>query len=318
MKRPSGDRILRALRFPSVRFKGALILGGLSIAAVILLLAPGPTPPASFPIEHECHLFGYSFGELGGSPDLLGQLCQQLHDKSLETRDLPPRESPSRDGWGFAYFLAPPHPGLERPIFIKSGAAASDDSLRWFDAIGEIGDFALPGRSVVIGHVRKSSYGPDNGALLNPHPFADTLGGRRWTFAHNGHMVPDTLLAWIPADFLERHPLDFSPIEVDSEVLFRYCLYEIEQHGKVREGLLAAFGRVRDYYSAFVFNICMTDGDTLWAAHTHNYFPFYYGANEDSSAWWASTASPVADPVEMAQHHLYWFSAGGWGEVSYE
>ncbi len=286
--------------------------------------------------DHECHLFGYVFGDDGGSPAQLETLCQEIYDKTIESRDALPasdppgdpdatrpdrtplRESPSRDGWGFTYFLAPPHPGLQRPVFVKSGAAASDDDLRWNAAVSEITDFGLGARSVVTGHVRKSSYGPDNGALVNPHPFADTLGGRWWTFAHNGHMVPDTLLAWIPEDFLARHPLNYAPIEVDSEVLFRYCLYQIEQHGNVRDGLLEAFGRVREHYSAFVFNICMTDGDTLWTAHTHNVFPFYYGANEDSSAWWASTASAEADPAEMEQHHLYWFSADGWGEASYD
>lgn len=293
-----------------------------------------PSPPRLW-LDHECHLFGYAFGEDGGSQTRLEGLCQELYEKTVESSDLLPpggatgpaaaadgcprlRESPSRDGWGFAYFLAPPHPGLERPIFLKSGAAASDDDLRWNAAVSEIAAFGLGARSVVIGHVRKSSYGPDNGALVNPHPFADTLGGRWWTFAHNGHMVPDTLLAWIPPEFLTRHPLNYAPIEVDSEVLFRYCLYEIEQHGDVRNGLLAAFGRVREHYSAFVFNICMTDGDTLWTAHTHNVFPFYYGANEDSSAWWASTASTEPNPAEMQQHHLYWFCADGWGEASYE
>jgi len=262
--------------------------------------------------DHECHLFGLAY-QHAGADTLLGELSDALYAKSL-----PQRESPSRDGWGFGYYLRPPQSDIARPILRKGGAPASEDDERWNAAVAEIADFAFGGPAALIGHVRKSSYGPDNGALVNPHPFVDSLAGRWWLFAHNGHMVPDTLLAWIPPEFLARHPLDYEPIHVDSEVLFRFCQYEIERLGDVREGLLSAFHRVRGYYSDFVFNICLTDGDTLWAAHTHNWMPFLYAPAADSSAWWVATAPPTEDGTPMEQHHLYWFAPDGMGSASYD
>ncbi len=265
--------------------------------------------------EHECHLFGYIYADGAASEDVLAAQCSNLYDKTILQRE-GLRETPSRDGWGFAYFLAPPHPGIQRPIVIRSGAAASDDDLRWQAAQDEVAAHGFGGASCVVGHVRLSSYGPDNGALPDPHPFADSLMGRWWFFAHNGHMVPDTLMQWIPQEFLERHPLDYVPILVDSEVLFRYCQYEIERLGSVREGLLTAFGRVKEYHD-FVFNICFTDGDTLWAAHSHTR-SFYYDVLPDSSSWWASTVVEGQNPPAMENHHLYWFTGDGMGVVSYE
>jgi predicted glutamine amidotransferase len=280
-------------------------------------------PRVSPAAEHQCHLFGYAFGAGAESTGVFSTLCANLFATTLPRTggEIPgrggDRETPSRDGWGFGYFLVPPHPGIERPILIKSGAAAGDDSARWTAAGSEITEHGLSAAGTVLGHVRLSSYGPDQGALPNPHPFADSLIGRWWIFAHNGHMRPDTLLPWIPIEFLTRHPLDYQPIHVDSEVLFRYCQFEIERLGSVRAGLLSAFNRVKGY-DDFVFNICLADGDTLWAAHTHDDRQFYFDAGADSSSWWVSTVPGEGAPREMEDHHLYWFTPDGMGSESYE
>ncbi len=285
-------------------------------AAGLLACAWVATADAAPPrADHECHLLGLVFHD--------GPVCQTVFEElsaGLYRKTLPQdadRESPSRDGWGFGYFLAPPHAGIERPMLIKAGPPACEDSLRWAAAITEIEGFALGAQNTILGHVRKSSYGPDHGALPDPHPFADSLMGKWWLFSHNGHMVPDTLLSWIPAEFLTRHPLDYDEIWVDSEILFRYCQYEIERLRSVRAGLLFAFHRVKSY-DDFVFNICLTDGDTLWAAHTLSYTPFYYAPVADSTAWWVSTVSSGGPQSEMAMHGLYWFTPGAMGSMSYE
>jgi len=314
-----------------VRLPARLLLPAVLALAASLMSAPALPQdagrfgaPAAIPSraaapgdssEHECHLFGYVFGDQAGSVDVLGAQCQKLYQKTI-LRPGGDRETPSRDGWGFAYFLAPPRPGIARPIAIRSGAPACDDDRRWTDAQEEIATYGLGGPSCVTGHVRLSSYGPDFGALPDPHPFVDSLGGRWWFFAHNGHMLPDTLMGWIPGEFLERHPLDYPLVRVDSEVLFRYCQYEIERVGSVRAGLLSAFQRVKAQHD-FVFNICYSAGDTLWAAHSHTR-AFYYGALADSMAWWVSTVPEGESPAQMQNHHLYWFTAGGMGEASYE
>lgn len=324
---PAVPVFVRALLARAARV-GAGLAGPVLVMALLASFFPsgssGSVPSAAWEAgEHECHLFGYLFSQGAGSEEILSNLCQDLYEKTLPLRATHTsqgggwRESPSRDGWGFAYFLAPRHPGIMRPILIKSGAAASDDDARWNAARDEIAIFALQGPSVVVGHVRKSSYGPDDGALPDPHPFSDSLMGRWWHFAHNGHMKPDTLMPWIPDEFLAGHALDYEPVRVDSEVLFRYCQYEIERLGSVREGLLLAFHRVKGYED-FLFNTTLTDGDTLWAAHTHDSVPFYFDAAPDSSAWWVSTVQGEGDPAQMEADHLYWFTSGGMGVASYE
>jgi hypothetical protein len=323
-QRCSGSRFLRcsARHLPrlAIGAVAALLAGaqagpqegrGSRDAGAVAAAAVAPRDSA----EHECHLFGYLFGDGAGSAEALAVQCQNLYEKTtLPAGD--GREMPSRDGWGFAYFLTPAHSGIMGPIVIRSGAPACDDDRRWQAAREEIAAFGLGGASCVTGHVRLSSYGPDHGALPDPHPFADSLQGRWWFFSHNGHMVPDTLMSWIPPEFLGRHPLDYPVMLVDSEVLFRYCQYEIERKGNVRVGLLAALGRVKGY-DDFLFNVCLSDGDTLWAAHSHTR-AFYYGPLADSTAWWASTVPEGETPATMLNHHLYWFTAGGMGVESYE
>ncbi len=294
--------------------RGVLHLGNAVLLALIAAVAfPFPQAEAT---DHECQIFGLVYDDSGAYSELFERVCGDLWASTLPESS--GRVSPSRDGWGFGYFLSPPDPRISRPILLKAGPPACEDSLRWAAALTEIEQFGLGSSSVVLGHVRKSSYGPDNGALPDPHPFSDSLWGRWWLFSHNGHTVPDTLLQWIPAEFLERHPLDYSPIYVDSEVLFRYLLFEIESRGNVKDALLFAFNRIKNY-DDFVFNICLTDGDTLWAAHTLSYTPFYFGSTADSLAWWVTTVKGTwEDPEQMQMHHLYWFAPGGMGSASYE
>lgn len=281
----------------------AALLGGAAVGQA----APGQTAPGEIP-AHECHLFGYAFAAGAGSEAWLGSLSADLYEQSQPERS-------SRDGWGFGYFLTPPLPWIERPIVLRSGAPASDDDLRWDAAVAEAAAHGLGGASVVLGHVRNSSSGPDGGALPDPHPFADSLAGRWWLFAHNGATPVDTLVHWLDPEFLAGHPLDYAPVHVDSELLFRYCLQEISAAGSARAGLRAALGRVAQ--EQYACNLCLTDGDTLWAAHSFEQVPFYYGAAGDAGAWWVALV-PAGDPaIAMEEDRLYWFAGAGMGSVSY-
>jgi predicted glutamine amidotransferase len=324
------------LRCPSRR---ALVLGLLLCQAAIGASAgssEGKAAPDSSvpPADHNCQIFGLVFASGQAQVRVFKTLCRYLYEETFpdprrSSLDRPGlrragdaasrgRAAPSRDGWGFGYFFSPPHLGIDHPMVIRGGPPACEDSVRWNGAIDEIATYGFGGASAVLGHVRKSSYGPDWGALPDPHPFADSLGGRWWLFSHNGHMLPDSVLSWIPAEFLERHPIDYDEVLVDSELFFRYCEYEIARLGTVRDGLLYALHRVKSH-DDFLFNICLTSGDTLWTAHTLSYTPFYYAvATPDSTAWWASTAVGGAMLPEMEMDHLYWFTSGGMGSASYE
>ncbi len=279
---------------------------------LVSLMLVAQSAPAALP-PHECHLFGYVFAAGSGSPDWLAALIENLRQKTMPTRD---ELRAASDGWGFAYYLTPPLAWIERPIVIRGGPPAYLDTQRWNEARAEIAAFGLAGASAVLGHVRSSSSGPDAGAIPDPHPFADSLGGRWWLFAHNGRAEPDSMLALLDPGFLERHPLDYAPVYMDSELLFRYFLQSIEEAGNVRAGLLAALSRVKRFTS--LVNICLTDGDTLWTAHSFTQVPFYYYTAGDSSAWWASTVSEGAHYHSMSDDHLYWFTPGAMGSQSYE
>jgi len=302
---------LAALLLPAALGLGAASASGSGSPGAAAPL-PGERPAAGRPVtgapDHECHLFGYVFGAGAGSESWLRALGEDLHQQSRQGRA-------SRDGWGFAYFLSPPLPWIARPIMLRGGAPACEDDSRWEAAIGEIADRGLAGASVVFGHVRNSSSGPDGGALPDPHPFADSLAGRWWLCAHNGATPPDTLLGWLDPAFLEAHPLDYAPLHVDSELLFRYCLQEIAAAGGVRAGLRAALGRIASGH--YACNLCLTDGDTLWAAHSFPQVPFYYGPAGNGRAWWASVIPADEGAAAMENDHLYWFAPGGMGAVSY-
>jgi predicted glutamine amidotransferase len=288
------------------------VLSAISLLVLASLLLVARSAPAPLP-PHECHIFGYIFAAGSGSPDWLTALCENLRLKSMPGRD---ELRAASDGWGFAYYLSPPAAWIDQPIMIRGGPPAYLDGQRWGEAQTEIEAFGLAGPSCVLGHVRSSSSGPDRGALPNPHPFADSLGGRWWLFSHNGRADPDSMLTLLDPAFLERHPLDYAPVYMDSELLFRYFLQRVEETGDVRTGLLAALHRVKGFTS--LVNICLTDGDTLWTAHSFTQIPFYYYTAGDSSAWWASTVSEGSHYRSMSDDNLYWFTPGAMGSQSYE
>lgn len=296
----------------SARIRAGVLAAGLAVAGIVAAgtAASGAAAatPDRAPVAHECHLFGYTFAPGAGSEAWLLTLCADLREQSQLGRA-------SRDGWGFGYFLTPPAPWIERPLLLRSGAPACDDDARWEAAVAEISAHGLAGASTILGHVRNSSSGPDAGALPDPHPFADSLAGRWWLFAHNGATPVDTLIQWLEPSFLAGHPLDYAPVRVDSELFFRYCLQEIASAGSVRAGLMAALGRIAaDHYA---FNLCLTDGDTLWAAHSFEQVPFHYGAAGHERAWWVALVPAVAGAAAMEEDYLYWFAAGGMGAASY-
>jgi len=258
---------------------------------------------------HECDLFAYHF--VNGEAVFLATLAEGLLGQVSTRGD---RRS-NDDGWAFGYFLAPPLENITRPIILRRGARGIFDLARWDAAVAEVQNHGLATAASVVGHVRNSSFGPDAGALPDPHPFADSLAGRWWLFAHNGTVAPDSLLQWIDRAFLDAHPLDYAPLYVDSELLFRFALDMISRYGNVQRGLLAAFDRVER--SGGLFNLCLTDGDTLWTAHSFHQVPFRYGARADSTAWWVATYAAAEPSAQMELNRLYWFAPGSVGSRGY-
>ncbi len=103
---------------------------------------------------------------------------------------------PHRDGWGIAFYEG-------RGVRLFRDPLASVDS----EVARLVQRFPIKSETV-IGHIRQANVGKVG--LSNTHPFIRELGGRYWTFAHNGQL----------ADFQPK-PGFYRPVgETDSEAAF--------------------------------------------------------------------------------------------------
>ena len=103
---------------------------------------------------------------------------------------------PHRDGWGIAFYEG-------RGVRLFQDPLASVDS----EVARLVQRFPIKSETV-IGHIRQANVGKVG--LSNTHPFIRELGGRYWTFAHNGQL----------ADFQPK-PGFYRPVgETDSEAAF--------------------------------------------------------------------------------------------------
>lgn len=110
---------------------------------------------------------------------------------------------PHRDGWGIAYAMGRDFRIIKEPV-----AAADSDCVRYIQA------HRFSSR-IVLSHIRKASL-PKTLSFENTHPFDRELCGRRFVFAHNGHLPGIERLA-------AQAPPRFRPLgETDSEQAF--CL----------------------------------------------------------------------------------------------
>jgi predicted glutamine amidotransferase len=110
---------------------------------------------------------------------------------------------PHQDGWGIAYAM-----GRDFRIIKEPAAAADSDCVRYIQA------HHFTSR-LVLSHIRKASL-PKALSFENTHPFDRELFGRRFVFAHNGHLPGIAALA-------AEAPRRFQPLgQTDSEQAF--CL----------------------------------------------------------------------------------------------
>ncbi|MEJ2045226.1 MAG: class II glutamine amidotransferase [Reinekea sp.] len=111
--------------------------------------------------------------------------------------------------------------------------------------------------TAVIAHIRQANVGRIS--LENTHPFQRELGGRVWTFAHNGQMDINV----IPA------PDYYTPVgETDSEKVFCWLLGELRKHyqsGDRMNNHSPLLEEMCNHLNQFgVSNILMSDGHSLF------------------------------------------------------
>ena len=190
-----------------------------------------------------CELFGFSC-EGNGRADLL-------------LRNFAGHSARNTHGWGIAYY------GIDGLVLEKKPETARDSEAFYRAAAGATG-------GVIISHVRNASRGGQH--ERNCHPFAESVDGRRWTFAHNGHV-----------DGIAVHPRAGG--ETDSETVFHMLLDSIHAHGDPYTGIVEG---IKGLYEEYEFgrdvrlNFLLTDGDVIYAYNHHPEKPMYHGTRQTS------------------------------------
>lgn len=152
---------------------------------------------------------------------------------------------PHKDGWGVAFYE---DAGLRE---FREPTASCRSGLAQY-----LQQHPIKSRAV-IGHVRQANVGAV--ALVNTHPFSREMGGRYFSFAHNGQ-----LHGFRPT------PGFYQPVgNTDSEAAFCTLLNRVRQQFVEVPGFAAMLPLIVDSCHRFaqqgVFNALLSDGEYLFA-----------------------------------------------------
>jgi len=154
------------------------------------------------------------------------------------------RTGPHRDGWGIAFYEG-------RGLRLFQDPAASCES----EVANLVQRYPIKSE-VVIGHIRQANVGKV--CLSNTHPFVREMGGRYWTFAHNGQL----------ADFHPEPGLYRAVGDTDSEAAFCDLLNRVRrafpEPVPVEVLLPTLVTACASYREKGVFNCLLSDGDWLF------------------------------------------------------
>jgi predicted glutamine amidotransferase len=203
-----------------------------------------------------CELFGFS-GENAGRADAL--LCSFAGHAVRNPH-----------GWGIAYYDKGELTLKKKP----ETALASPDYRR---AAGEAEG------NIIISHIRHASCGEVH--ERNCHPFVGELGGRQWTFAHNGHI-----------DGICLHP--HCGGETDSEAVFHMLLDSIAASGDPYTGIVKCVDTLFHEYEfgrEVRLNFLLSDGETLYAFNHHPEKTMYRGDRPTAGGPSVVVATQVLD-----------------------
>lgn len=155
------------------------------------------------------------------------------------------RTGPHRDGWGIAFYEGEGLREFREPV------ASSESAIAQFLQAHPIKSRA------VIAHVRQANVGAVN--LANTHPFTREVGGRYFSFAHNGQLAG-----------LAPEPGVYRPVgTTDSETAFCALLNRVRGAFPERPAFPDILPQLVSAAGAFarlgVFNCLLSDGEYLFA-----------------------------------------------------
>jgi predicted glutamine amidotransferase len=177
-----------------------------------------------------CELFGFSGASAGRAEALL--------------RSFAGHATRNPDGWGIAYYNRGELSVCKKP---ETALASADYSRVAAEAEG----------GVIISHIRHASCGEVH--QRNCHPFVAEQDGRRWTFAHNGHI-----------DGICLHPRCGG--ETDSEAVFHMLLDSMHARGDPYRGIVECIAHLFNEYEfgrEVRLNFLLSDGETIYAFNHH-------------------------------------------------
>lgn len=231
------------------------------------------------------------------------------------------------DGWGLVSYTS----DSEHTAGIYKGAEPAYGSQEFENAKSAIID-NTNNLHLVIGHVRKSTSGPEG--IEDPHPFTIRLNGIDYSFAHNGGIdkfyLKNKLIA-LDSLWLENHPPNtyghgdwhdenvFSNNVVDSQMYFLWIMLNIEKvNGNIYEGLHNALYQLGNLPSGENWNFVFTDGIDIYAFRDsdteridHN---LKYTWNSDWNNWVVMSTMPSTLSSEshmVPNNSLLYLSATG-------
>ena len=210
-----------------------------------------------------CELFGYS--------------CRYEDSAASSLQRFAEHSERNPHGWGLVYYT-------DSRAVLQKKAVEARKSPEYYDAI------KLAKSKIIISHIRHASVGKINEA--NCHPFARTLDGRDWVFAHNGHI-----------EGVGRHPMNTG--ETDSESAFHILMDSVRDghpmdNGVAYHGLVNAISGLYEEYEfgrQVGLNFVMSDGDVLYAFNHNPEKPMYYSRSEN--AIMVSTQKLDGNPWEL-------------------
>ena len=194
------------------------------------------------------------------------------------------------DGWGIAYYSDyGVYPEVVRGAHRARNDTTYDSAVNMIDALN---------CKIVLAHVRNCTNGcccHGCESIPDPHPFIRYLGGRNWSFVHNGTIDKAILYNLIGEQFLQANPPDGSGIPqcdpadtadvTDSELYFLFLLKSVQANNwDVTAGLIQGLSSLLYADPTASLNFALSDGHEIWAICLGNTLYYLYDVQNNYSA----------------------------------
>lgn len=226
------------------------------------------------------------------------------------------------DGWGIVYYNTI---GSNATITRGKLPASTDTSF-----INLSYNLSSSEPKIILTHVRICTSGccTHDSTIPDPHPFTMYKNGKSYSFIHNGAVSISNVQTLINSTYIYNNPYtgsnlaecnycDNSSLLVDSEVLFRYIMQQIELYDwNVTKGISDATNTlINSGYANSGINFILSDGEKLWGFKYATHTLYYLNSTDYLSI--ASQPTNTSQPwIAMTNKQLVEMSIGAQPVVS--